>query len=90
MPSKTRKQKERATQRRARGVVSSPTPSINGTGMRYSLPSFINPSKTPIVSPQQHSKVTEFSTYFKHDMLKTLVVCLIIAVLIALIWWKLR
>ncbi|MEK7458530.1 MAG: hypothetical protein AAB612_03580 [Patescibacteria group bacterium] len=87
---KTRKQKERAAQRRAKGVVSSPTPSINETGIRYSLPSFISPSKSPTAVPQKPAKVTEFSTYFKHDMLKTLVVCLIIAILIALIWWKLR
>ena len=90
MPGKTRKQKERAAQRRAKGVVLSPTPSINETGIHYSLPSFVSSSKAPTVLPQQHAKATEFSTYFKHDMLKTLGVCLAIAVLIALIWWRLR
>lgn len=89
MPGKTRRQKEQAAQRRAKGVVSSPTPSSNGTGISYSLPSF-GFSKILAAPPQQKAKTTEFSAYFKHDMLKTLGVCLFIAVLIALIWWRLK
>lgn len=76
---RTREQKEKAAARR-----------INQPTVTYSLGGLAVSERQSIVSVKQQAEHKEFVHYFRHDMIKTLVVCLVIAGIIAGLWFILR
>ncbi|MBI5151376.1 MAG: hypothetical protein HZA34_02255 [Candidatus Pacebacteria bacterium] len=76
---RTREQKEKAAARR----IQQPT-------VTYSLAGLTPIERRGVVSAKQQAEQKEFVNYFRHDMVKTLVVCLVIAGIIAGLWLKLR
>lgn len=84
MARRTRKQKQRATERRK---VSPVVSGIAG-GNIYTLPKVHVPSGR--TSEHRNTVDTMFVQYFKRDMMKTLGVCLVILAIIAVLWVKLR